>query len=56
LFSNWHIQKLSHVKAHVKFAVLQVKKVKNYENFIKKNEILKVPFPKIINDFIVNYF
>lgn len=56
LFSNWKIQKLSHVKAHVKFAVLNVEKVKNFKNFIHKNEILKVPFPKIIDEFIVNYF
>ncbi len=54
LFSNWHIQKLSHVKAHVKFAVLQVKKVKNYENFIKKNDLYRLPFPKVINDFVLN--
>ena len=54
LFSNWYVQKLSHVKAHVKFAVLQVKKVKNYENFIPKNEIYRLPFPKVINDFVLN--
>lgn len=56
LFSDWHIQKLSHIKAHVKFAILEVKKVKSFDNFIPKNEINKFPFPKIIDEFILKYF
>lgn len=56
LFSDWQIQKLSHIKAHVKFAILEVKKVKNFVNFVPKNEINKFPFPKIIDEFILKYF
>lgn len=56
LFSDWHIQKLSHIKAHVKFAILEVKKVKNFDNFVPKNEINKFPFPKVIDEFIFKYF
>ena len=53
-FSDWHIQKLSHVKAHVKFAILEVKKVDNWFNFITKEELFRMPFPKVINDFVLN--
>ncbi len=56
LFSDWHIQKLSHIKAHVKFAILEVKKVKNFVNFVPKNEVNRFPFPKIIDEFILKYF
>lgn len=54
LFSDWHIQKLSHIKAHVKFAILEVKKVKNFVYFVQKEELFRMPFPKVINDFVLN--
>ena len=54
---DWQIQKLSHIKAHFKFAIHELKqKPKKMNAFHKISEIEKMAFPRVITTFLNNYF
>lgn len=50
---DWQIQKLSHIKAHFKFAIVKLnQKPKKMNSFHKISEIEKMAFPKIISNYL----
>lgn len=54
---DWQIQKLSHIKAHFKFAVVKLKNhPSNLDFFYDLNKINTMAFPKVITIFLNNYF